>query len=105
MRGEGGGEDVDRGVGVEEMEVVEGGVGGAGGGGGEGVRGGGGGGVGCYVGLVVVGEEGVLEGGAVCVGGVGEVGEVVAAGEVVGEVVDAHVGCQYHGMEVGLAGW
>lgn len=87
---EGRGGDVGCGVGVEEVEVLEGGDGRAGGGWGEGVGGGGLGGVGCEVGLVVVGEEGVLEGCAVCVCGVGEVGEVVPAGEVVGEVVDAH---------------
>jgi len=40
--------------------------------------------------LIVVGEEGVLEGGAVRVYGVGAVGEVVPAGDVVGDVVDAH---------------
>jgi len=38
----------------------------------------------------VVVEEGVLQGGAMRVYGVGAVGEVVPAGDVVGEVVDAH---------------
>lgn len=90
---EGGAGDVGCGAGVQGVESGEGGDGGAGAG--EWERGGGSGegGVDGEVVLVVVVEEGVLQGGAVRVYGVGAVGEVVPAGDVVGDVVDAHGLC------------